>query len=146
MTMATVGTFSAQGVTAGVAVPIDAPSMALLREMESAPFMLNVTATGGAGTDTLDVYVQHSVDGVVWDDFIHFTQLTVANAVATKVIANWVAEVIPSTPLKTVAPGTLAVGVQQGPTGEQVRLFLKVAGTTGTFTGSVVAGICSDAD
>lgn len=44
---------------------------------KSVTFKATITgATGG----TLDVYVQHSADNVVWDDYIHFPQAAAAAA------------------------------------------------------------------
>lgn len=36
---------------------------------------LSVTATDTDAGDTLDVYIQSTIDGVTWDDRVHFTQL-----------------------------------------------------------------------
>jgi hypothetical protein len=47
---------------------------------EDITFLATLTgATGG----TLDVYVQHSADGVDWYDYVHFSQLAPAAAAAT---------------------------------------------------------------
>lgn len=141
MSFGNLGTFTAQGVTAGLGLTPDVVTSRRAGGAESATFQLHVTATSGVGTDTLDVYIQHSHDGVNWDDFGHFAQRTVTNGVtgATPPLLTWTREVTPETESKAaLASGALAAAtVVQGPTGPFWRAYVKVAGTTGTFSGYV---------
>lgn len=140
MSFGNLGSFTAQGVTAGTALTPDVLASRLGAGAESARFTLYITGTSGVGTDTLDVYLQSSVDGVIWDDFGHFAQRTVTQGAtgATPPILDWSGEVTPETESHAAASGALAAGtVSQGPNGGFWRAFVKVAGTTGTFTGYV---------
>lgn len=141
MSFGSLGSFTAQGVTAGVALPVDPIAGRLAAGAERAVFQLGITATSGVGTDTLDVYLQHSHDGVNWDDFGHFAQRTVTQGAtgATPPQLRWFAEMQPEAEsVAAIASGALAAGsVVQGPIGPFWRAFVKVAGTTGTFTGFV---------
>lgn len=140
------GTITAQGVTAGVALVTDPVSQSRFDTRECAVFLLRFTAATGVGTDTIDVYVQSSVDGFVWDDFIHFPQVTVTQAAALAArLAHWSTETAPTTPTKTPQDAALAVGVQQGPISEFVRVKVVVVGSTGVFTGVVDVSF-NDAD
>ena len=53
--------------SAGTTIVVDRASRVLV--------LLDLTATGGAAGDTLDVYVDVSLDGTKWLNAIHFTQL-----------------------------------------------------------------------
>lgn len=46
-----------------------------LGEYSSIVFQLNLTAAATDAGDTLDVYVQTTVDGTNWVDIVHFTQM-----------------------------------------------------------------------
>lgn len=132
------GTITAQGVTVGVALVTDPVSQSRFDTEENGAFLLRFSTATGVGTDTIDVYVQSSVDGAVWDDFIHFPQVTVTQAAAGAArLAYWSSEIVPPTPVKTPQDAALAAGVQQGPIGEFVRVKVVVAGSTGAFTGVV---------
>lgn len=113
----------------------------LSERTRSAEVLLNVTAAAAAANDTLDVYVQASVDGgSTWDDFIHFTQV-LGNGGAKKYLARWQGEVAPTTALAAPGDATLAAGVAQGPHGLLWRVKRVVASGTGAvFTLSVQAG------
>lgn len=86
-------------------------------------FLLNITAAATAASDTLDVYVQSSIDdGTTFDDFVHFTQ-ALGNAGAKKYIAQWIVEgTAPTTPLHAPQDAALAAGVSQGPVGVLWRI------------------------
>jgi len=113
----------------------------------SAVFQLTVSAAATAASDTLDVYVQHSVDGgTTYDDFVHFTQV-LGNGGAKKFIAHWQRDVIPTTALHAPADGALAAGVLQGPVGSTWRVkwvIVDGGGSDASFTFSVSASIVFD--
>lgn len=113
------------------------PQMPLI---ERARFVLKVTAAAAAAGDTLDVYVQRTIDGgTTWDDFVHFTQVLGNGGVKT-FIAEWTKEVTPETELRAPADGALAAGVLQGgPFGEDIRVKWVIAGSTPNFTFTVLA-------
>lgn len=89
-------------------------------------FMLNVTAAATDATDTLDVYLQSSIDeGVTYDDFVHFTQV-LGNGGAKKFLAEWMARTgapnNPETEMHAPSDAAMAAGVKQGPVGPLWRV------------------------
>jgi hypothetical protein len=146
-------TVAAGGTTtqplSGGTSPVDPITIARLRQAEGMAVQLRIgSVTGGVGTDTFDCYVQHSVDGATWDDFIHFPQVTntQASAVAAR-LAFWSIESVPTTPTKTPQDAALAVGtVQQGPTGEYIRCKFVTTGTTVWNQVTVIASAVGDLD
>jgi hypothetical protein len=104
-------------------------------QLVGAVFFLNVTAAGVGAGDTLDVYVQHSLDdGVNYDDFVHFTQ-ALGNGGAKKFKAVWL--LYGGTPTVALGPlldGTMAAGVNQGPVGPMWRTKVIAVGGTAAFT------------
>jgi len=119
--------------TAAVVVPVEL--------VQSAIFQLAVSAAATDVGDTLDVFIQHTVDGgTTWDDFVHFTQV-LGNGGAKKFLASWSRAPTPESELKAPVDGTLAAGVLQGPVGPSWRVKWTVvdAGTANvSFTFSVV--------
>lgn len=90
--------------------------------LESAVFELVVSVAATEAGDTLDVYVQHSIDGgTTYDDVVHFTQV-LGNGGAKKFTAEWRADVLPDSELHAPADASLAAGVLQGPKGATWRL------------------------
>lgn len=83
-------------------------------QANTAVFELAVTGPGTAVGDTLDVYVQSSPDGAVWDDFVHFTQV-LGNGGSKTFLAEWTRAVSAATAQAAPVDGGLAVGVKQGP-------------------------------
>src|SRR5262245_4196254 len=67
------------GVGSAVARPVDAHS--------SACFELDLTAAATDALDTLDVFVQTTIDGTNWLDVVHFTQ-AVGNGGAKRFISK----------------------------------------------------------
>jgi hypothetical protein len=100
-----------------------------------AVFVLNVTAAAAGAGDTLNVYVQHSIDdGVLFDDFVSFTQV-LGNGGVKKFRASWLMYGgSPTVPLGPLLDGTLAAGVNQGPVGGTWRTKTVVVGGTAAFT------------
>lgn len=84
-------------------------------------FLLDLTAAATDVGDTLDVYIQSSVDGTTWDDFIHFTQM-LGNGGAKKFTAAWNGEITPTTAMGAPADAALSAGVKQGPIGPNLRV------------------------
>lgn len=106
-----------------------------------ATLQLTVSAAATDVGDTLDVYIQHSVDGgTTWDDFVHFTQV-LGNGGAKKFLAAWSSTITPTTALGAPADGALAAGVKQGPIGPQIRVKWVVvdADVDGSFTFGIKA-------
>ena len=90
--------------------------------LKSAVLLLTVSVAATDAADTLDIYVQHSVDGgTTYDDFIHFTQV-LGNGGAKKFITSWARDLAPESELKAPADKTLAAGVLQGPLGGTWRI------------------------
>lgn len=89
-------------------------AMTNVESLRYARFVLDVTAAGTLAADTLDVFVQQSIDGgVTYDDVVHFTQV-LGNGGAVKHIAEWQSNITPEADLHAPADGTFAVGVRQG--------------------------------
>jgi hypothetical protein len=91
----------------------------------------------GAATevgDTLDVYLQHSVDGgTTFTDFIHFTQVVGNDTVPKNHFGHWVAIMTPSAAMHATEDVALSAGVKQGPIGDYLRVkwVIVAASTTG---------------
>lgn len=111
---------SAARTTSDVSVVNEALSKALA-DSSRALFMLEVTAAATAVGDTLDVYIQSSIDGTVWDDFVHFTQV-LGDGGAKKYTASWNGGITPTTAMGAPADAALAAGVKQGSVGTQFRV------------------------
>ena len=108
-------------------------------------FQLNVTAEATEVGDTLDVYIQHSVDGgTTWDDFVHFTQV-LGNGGAKKFIARWNGiGAAPESELGAPQDGAMSAGVLQQPVGSawRVKWAITDAGTdNASFTFGVEASL-----
>lgn len=124
--------------------PFSAPTFvppAVIAAWNAVNFLLNVTAASAAGTDTLNIWVQASVDeGTTWDDFVAFTQV-LGNGGPKQILAEWVRDSSsPTSPLHQAQSGLLAAGVNQGPGSGFWRVLMKTAGT-GSFTFSLGATI-----
>jgi hypothetical protein len=105
--------------------------------------VLDVTAAATDGGDTLDVWLQHSVDGTSWDDFVRFTQVT-GNGGAVQIQARWVRDVAPDVEQGAHNGKAIAAGVTQGPVGHQWRAAWTIAdaGTdNASFTFSISANL-----
>lgn len=116
---------AAASVSANVAVT---PNTTLVT---TAVFFLSVTAAAAGAGDFLDVFIQHSLDDVNWDDFVHFTQV-LGNGGAKKLIAHWSSLATPTTPIHALTDGALAAGVFQGPVAStwRVKYVITPAATT----------------
>jgi hypothetical protein len=110
--------------------------------IRTAEFLLNVTAAATAAGDTLDVYIQSSIDGgTTWDDFVHFTQV-LGNGGAKKYIAQWERDLSPTTPQHAPQDAAIAAGVQQGPIGPTWRVkWVIVSSSSPQFTFTVSAQV-----
>lgn len=115
-----------------------------VEQLLAASFQLTVSAAATDVGDTLDVYVQHSVDGgTTWDDFVHFTQV-LGNGGAKKFLAQWLRDVSAESELKAPADASLAAGVLQGPTGPAWKLkwvIVDASTQNASFTFSVAAQV-----
>jgi hypothetical protein len=108
---------------------------------------LNVTAQSGT-TPTLDVYIQQEIPVVgsndtwgqvpqgasVWDDVVHFTQVTASTG-------TWVASIVGGSSVAAVLKDAAlaAATVRNGPIGSNWRVKYVIAGTTPSYTFSVSA-------
>jgi len=109
-------------------------------------FQLEVTAAATDVGDTLNVYIQHSVDGSIWDDFVSFTQV-LGNGGAKKYLASWLPQTAPGTAQAAPSDGALAAGVKHGPIGANLRIKYSItdAGTANaSFTFSVKAQVVGE--
>jgi len=85
-----------------------------LDRIKAAIFFLDITAAAQLVTDTLNVYIQSSMDGIMWDDFVSFTQV-LGNGGAKQYIARWFRDLSPEAELAAPSDKALAAGVRQGP-------------------------------
>jgi hypothetical protein len=93
---------------------------------------IRATLTGATG-GTLDVYLQTSVDGAEWVDYIHFAQLADGAAAVTKAVV--VSRAGQQTAITTVgtnaSPALAANSVIGGDFGNQMRaVYVAGAGTS----------------
>jgi len=85
-------------------------------------FQLNVTAAATAVADTLDVYIQHSLDGTNFDDFVRFTQV-LGNGGAKVFLARWNAiGAAPEAEQGAPQDAAMSAGVLQQPVGNILRV------------------------
>ena len=123
------------GTVTGFPVRLDSAS-------EAVEVLLNVTAAAAGATDTLNVYVQGTVDsGTTWDDIMSFTQV-LGNGGVKKFLARWTPRIAPEVEMAAPTDATLAAGnVQQGPHGLLWRVKAVVVNVTAAaFTFKVSAG------
>jgi len=113
-----------------------------LRFVKVANFFLDVTAAAKLVTDTLNVYIQSSIDGVIWDDFVSFTQV-LGNGGAKQYIARWFRDLSPEAELAAPSDKALAAGVRQGPVpcGYWRVAWVIAGGVDKSFTFSISAEI-----
>jgi hypothetical protein len=129
---------SAARTVSGTAV---VTQLANLERVTRAIIFLDVTVAATDAADTLDVYLQHSIDGTIYDDFVHFTQV-LGNGSAKQFFAEWSATASPESELHAPQDAGIAAGVLQGPAGATWRLkWVIVDGAPGSadqsFTFSV---------
>ncbi len=108
-------------------------------------FQLTVSAAATEVGDTLDVYIQHSVDdGVTYDDFIHFTQV-LGNGGAKKFVARWnPIGAAPEAELAAPQDATMSAGVLQQPIGPNLRIKWAITDAStdnASFTFGVAAAL-----
>jgi len=113
-----------------------------LEFVKAAIFFLDVTAAAQLVTDTLNIYVQSSMDGIVWDDFVSFTQV-LGNGGAKQYIARWFRDLSPEAELAAPSDKALTVGVRQGPVpcGYWRVAWVIAGGEDKSFTFSVSADL-----
>lgn len=109
-------------------------------------FRLDVTAAATDVGDTLDVYLQSTLDpatvaegDAVWDDFIHFTQV-LGNGGAKRFLANWLQRGAAETELHAPSDAALSAGVKQGPVGKRWRVKWAIT-DAGTDDASFTFGV-----
>jgi hypothetical protein len=79
-------TLFASAVRATAVANSGGTAVANIANAKRAIILLDLTAAGGVAGDTLDVYVDVSLDGVKWLNAVHFTQLA-GNAAAMSAYA-----------------------------------------------------------
>lgn len=121
---------------------VAALSIPNLRAVKAAVLLLDVTAAAQLVGDTLDVYLQGSVDGSSWNDILHVTQV-LGNGGAKKYEARWFRDMAPETELGALLDKAMTEGVLQGPQAvSNWRLAWVVAGGANkSFTFSVSADL-----
>lgn len=113
-----------------------------LQTIRGGVFLLNVSEAALLVDDTLDVYLQGSVDGINYNDFIHFTQV-LGNGGAKVYEAKWLLDIAPETELGAPSDKAMGAGVLQGPQAISYwRLaWVIVGGSSKSFTFSVAADL-----
>jgi len=90
--------------------------------IKAALFELDVSLAANVAGDKLNVFIQHSVDGTNFDDFVHFTEV-LGDGGANRYLATWVRDVSPESEMKPLTDGSLSAGsVLQGPVGDIWRV------------------------
>ncbi len=96
-------------------------AVTLHRGLKALEFLLTLTNADKDAGDTLNIYIQESIDNSNWNDIISFVQLNGESA-AQKILAKINCQVAPETELGAMADGSLAAGsVLQGPVGPYLR-------------------------
>ncbi len=110
-------------------------------------FVATITgATGGA----LDVYIQHSPDGVTWYDYVHFTQASAAAGAVTyacnPALTNSIVTIgAPTTPAATTPTPALAAGLCAGGAWfDQLRVVYVAGVSTSAGAAQVVKVLCTN--
>lgn len=94
----------------------------LPRGVKGLKFLLNVTNADTAAGDTLNVYIQESIDNVTWNDRVSFAQVVGTDA-ASKQQACINPEVVPTTPIGAPSDASLSAStVLQGPFAQYMRV------------------------
>lgn len=129
---------SAARTASGVAV-LTIPN---LRTVWGGVFLLNVSEAASLVGDTLDVYLQGSVDGINYNDFIYFTQV-LGNGGAKVYEAKWSRDMNIETELGAPSDKAMGAGVLQGPQAISYwRLAWVIEGESSkSFTFSVAADL-----
>lgn len=104
-------------------------------------FLLTVENAASDVGDTLDVFVQDSMDeGVTWNDLVHFTQVLGNGSDALKFLATVNTRVTPTTPLGAPQDAAMSAGVRQGPVGPRLRAKWTIV-DSGTDNASFTFGV-----
>jgi hypothetical protein len=111
-----------------------------LDSVKAAIFFLDVTAAAQLVGDTLNVYIQSSMDGQIWDDFVSFTQV-LGNGGAKQYTARWFRDLSPEAELEAPSDKAMAAGIRQGhvPCGYWRVAWVIAGGENKSFTFSVSA-------
>ncbi|OPY54645.1 MAG: hypothetical protein A4E48_00224 [Methanosaeta sp. PtaU1.Bin060] len=117
-------------------------SIPVLRTVRGAVFLFNVSAASADITDTLDLYIQGSVDGTNYSDFVHFTQVK-GNGGPKVYEARWFRDISPETELDALSDKAMAVGVSQGPQANSNwrAAWVIEGGSNKSFTFSLMADL-----
>jgi len=119
-------------------------------------FILNVTNAATDSSDTFDVYLQSGVrspnatsaETIIWDDFVHFTQVAGNATEPIQHIAIWQRDgQTPESEMHIPKTDDISAGVVQGPTGPYLRVRVVVVDSgdaNQTFTWEVMANIVEE--
>lgn len=110
-------------------------------DLKEAQILLDVTAAGSAADDTLDVYVDTTLDGgTTWINVVHFTQV-LGNGGAKKFGATLAPQSAVATAPVALTADAAAGAVRPGFLGNQLRARYTIVAGAGThaFTFSVTA-------
>lgn len=107
----------------------------------SAVFEVNCSAATSLVSDTLDVYLQYTLDGAAnWQDFAHFAQI-LGNGGLTHSYLQYCTYQTTTGATVTASDGALAAGtIVKGPIGSLWRVKLVQAGASAQFTVAVYVG------
>lgn len=103
-------------------------------DVDTLTLVLDVTAAAGAGTDTLDVYVDGQLHGVVVN-LVHFTQV-LGNGGSRRILAALSRQGPQTTPVDVTFDATAGTTRNFG-VPERVRARAVVAGGTASFSATV---------
>jgi len=109
--------------------------------VERLSLFLDVTAAATDVGDTLDVYLQTTHDGTVWDDVAHFTQV-LGNGGAKQFIAEWFRNMAPESEMHAPQDAAVSAGVVQGGklgVDTRIKWVIVDGDADGSFTFSVKA-------
>lgn len=106
-------------------------------------FVATITgATGG----TLDVYVQHSPDGVTWYDYVHFTQAAGGAAAVTYFYSPAVSSGTTTAPVvigKNTTPALANSTATGGPWYDQLRVLYVAGASTTAGAAQTINVLCA---
>jgi hypothetical protein len=103
---------------------------------------LTVSVAATEAGDTLNVYLQHSIDGgVSYDDFVSFPQALGTDDVPETYIAQWERDILSTDPSHTQSDAGLTAGtVIQGEVGDYWRVkWVVVSASAPSFTFELLA-------
>lgn len=121
---------------------VNGSAVTMRRGHDRATFTMTVSGKSMDASTTLDIWVQLCPDGTVWDDLVHFSQLTNA-AVGNGSYMAFVNADATSAVDRVTTDGTLAANsVRAIPFGDQLRVKYTSNNFAGTDTVTVTVKAC----